>query len=131
MNHRIFNIVKLFFPLSIIFTSVVSSQTEKPVITCSQSKSIQRLLDFQSTITENQEKIDISFYGIDLDIDFDQHEISGSVLVKGGVGYSQPDSIELDFSSTMDVDSVKLYGELISYDHENDDGKAEVVYQKY
>ena len=96
------------------------SQTEKQVITCSQSKSIQRLLDFQSTITENQEKIDISFYGIDLDIDFDQHEISGSVLVKGGVGYSQPDSIELDFSSTMDVDSVKLYGELISYDHEND-----------
>ena len=103
-----------------IFVSVAFSQSQKPVISCSQSKSIQRLLEFQSTITEDQEKIDISFYRIDLDIDFDQHEISGSVIIKGGIGLSQPDSIEIDFSSDMSVDSVKLYGESISYDHDND-----------
>ena len=96
------------------------SQSQKPDISCSQSKSVQRLLEFQSTITEDQEKIDISFYRIDLDIDFDQHEISGSVIIKGGVGLSQPDSIEIDFSSNMSVDSVKLYGESISYDHDDD-----------
>ena len=67
------------------------SQSQKPDISCSRSKSIQRLLEFQSTITEDQEKIDISFYRIDLDIDFDQHEISGSVLIEGRVGFSQPD----------------------------------------
>ncbi len=103
-----------------IFVSVAFSQSQKPVISCSQSKSVQRLLEFQSTITEDQEKIDISFYRIDLDIDFDQHEISGSVIIKGGIGLSQPDSIEIDFSSDMSVDSVKLYGESISYDHDND-----------
>ena len=96
------------------------SQSQKPDISCSQSKSVQRLLEFQSTITEDQEKIDISFYRIDLDIDFDQHEISGSVIITGGVGLSQPDSIEIDFSSNMSVDSVKLYGESISYDHDDD-----------
>ena len=96
------------------------SQSQKPDISCSQSKSVQRLLEFQSTITEDQEKIDISFYRIDLDIDFDQHEISGSVLIEGRVGLSQPDSIEIDFSSNMSVDSVKLYGESISYDHDDD-----------
>ena len=96
------------------------SQSQKPDISCSQSKSVQRLLEFQSTITEDQEKIDISFYRIDLDIDFDQHEISGSVIITGGVGLRQPDSIEIDFSSDMSVDSVKLYGESISYDHEDD-----------
>ena len=120
MNHRIFYIVKLFFLSSIIFVSVAFSQSQKPVISCSQSKSIQRLLEFQSTITEDQEKIDISFYRIDLDIDFDQLEISGSVIIKGGVGLSQPDSIVIDFSSDMSVDSVKLYGESISYDHDDD-----------
>ena len=103
-----------------IFVSVAFSQSQKPVISCSQSKSVQRLLEFQSTITEDQEKIDISFYRIDLDIDFDQHEISGSVIIKGGVGLSQPDSIVIDFSSDMSVDSVKLYGESISYDHDDD-----------
>tara|TARA_B100000749_G_scaffold107858_1_gene82514 strand:+ start:653 stop:2569 length:1917 start_codon:yes stop_codon:yes gene_type:complete len=103
-----------------IFVSVAFSQSQKPVISCSQSKSVQRLLEFQSTITEDQEKIDISFYRIDLDIDFNQHEISGSVIIKGGIGLSQPDSIEIDFSSDMSVDSVKLYGESISYDHDND-----------
>ena len=96
------------------------SQSQKPDISCSQSKSVQRLLEFQSTITEDQEKIDISFYRIDLDIDFDQHEISGSVIITGGVGLSQPDSLEIDFSSNMSVDSVKLYGESISYDHDDD-----------
>ena len=96
------------------------SQSQKPDISCSQSKSVQRLLEFQSTITEDQEKIDISFYRIDLDIDFDQHEISGSVIIEGRVGLSQPDSIEIDFSSNMSVDSVKLYGESISYDHDDD-----------
>ena len=96
------------------------SQSQKPDISCSQSKSVQRLLEFQSTITEDQEKIDISFYRIDLDIDFDQHEISGSVIIEGRVGLSQPDSIVIDFSSDMSVDSVKLYGESISYDHDDD-----------
>ena len=96
------------------------SQSQKPDISCSQSKSVQRLLEFQSTITEDQGKIDISFYKIDLDIDFDQHEISGSVIITGGVGLSQPDSLEIDFSSNMSVDSVKLYGESISYDHDDD-----------
>ena len=96
------------------------SQSQKPDISCSQSKSVQRLLEFQSTITEDQEKIDISFYRIDLDIDFDQHEISGSVIIEGRVGLSQPDSIEIDFSSNMSVDSVKLYGESTSYDHDDD-----------
>ena len=112
--------MKLFFLLSIILMSLVFPQTGKSLITCSQSKSVQRWLDFQSTLTENQNKIDITFYGIELDIDFDQDEISGSVLVKGWVGFSQPDSIELDFTSDMTVDSVKLYGDLTSYNHEND-----------
>jgi len=98
----------------------VLSQSQKPDISCSQSKSVQRLLEFQSTITEDQEKIDISFYRIDLDIDFNQHEISGSVIIEGGIGLSQPDLIEIDFSSDMSVDSVKLYGESISYDHGDD-----------
>ena len=112
--------MKLFFLLSIILMSLVFPQAGKSLITCSQSKSVQRWLDFQSTLTENQNKIDITFYGIDLDIDFDQDEISGSVLVEGWVGFSQPDSIELDFTSDMTVDSVKLYGDLTSYNHEND-----------
>ena len=51
--------------------------------------------------------IDITYYGIDLDIDFDSEIIIGSVVINGSVGMDQPDSFEFDFLSNMNVDSIK------------------------
>ena len=93
--------------------------TDKPLDTCNKQQSLARWLSIESSTTENQEKIDISYYGIDLEIDFANQEIIGSVLINGSVGMSQPDSIEFDLADEMDVDSILFYGELTGFDHEN------------
>ena len=60
----------------------------------------------------NQKKIDINYYDISIDIDLENSEISGTVLIEGFVGMDQPAFIELDLSSNMNVDSIKLGNEL-------------------
>ncbi|MCH7733501.1 MAG: T9SS type A sorting domain-containing protein [Candidatus Marinimicrobia bacterium] len=105
---------------SFISFSILYPQTDKPTEFCSKALGAGRMLKLQSTLTENQEKIDITYYRIELDIDFDDNEINGSVQINGLVGMNQPDSIELDFTTSLTVDSVLLYDQLTNYVHEND-----------
>ena len=53
-----------------------------------------------------QEKIDIKFYELNLDIDFNSSRIRGSVTVNGVIGDIYPDFIELDLYDNMTVDSI-------------------------
>ena len=71
-------------------------------------------------MTEDQQKIDMTYYGIELEIDIPNQEITGSVLINGSVGIDQPDSIELDLASELVVDSIVSSGELLSFDHADD-----------
>ena len=52
---------------------------------CSHERSTNRWLNDLSTLTENQDKLDISYYRIELDIDFGSESISGSVMIQGSV----------------------------------------------
>ncbi len=104
--------LKHIIVFSFLFFGILYPQTDKPTEFCSKAKGADRMLKLQSTLTENQEKIDITYYRIDLDIDFDENEINGSVQINGTVGMDQPDSIELDFTIAMNVDSVFLNGQL-------------------
>ena len=94
--------------------------TDKPLETCNKQRSLARWASSQSSITENQEKIDIGYYHINIEIDIENQEIVGSVLVNGSVGIEQPDSIELDLASELVVDSIVSYGETLSFVHDND-----------
>ena len=93
--------------------------TDKPIETCGHALSAAKWLSTQSSLTENQEKIDITYYRINFEIDIGAQEISGSVLINGSVGMDQPDSIELDFADQMTVDAVKFSNELWTFNHEN------------
>ena len=93
---------------------------DKPIEICSNHNSLARWVTSESTLTEVQEKIDIHYYGISINIDFEIEEINGSVIINGSVGMDQPDSIQLDFADQMTVDSVKYFGEEWTYHHEND-----------
>ena len=57
---------------------------------CVNPSAAQRSFSASSTLTENQNKIDITYYKIDIDIDFQSEQISGSVTVNGFVGEDQP-----------------------------------------
>jgi len=95
-------IITIFISLSIIF----SQQNEKLINTCGKSLSYQNQTIGVSTLSEMQEKIDIFYYNIDISIDIELEQISGNVLLSGSVGLDQPDSIELDLSNSMIVDSI-------------------------
>ena len=114
MIHRVF----ILFSQCIFL--IAQNLTDKPLEICSAHNSSARWLSLTSTLTEAQEKIDVSYYRINIDIDLEIEQISGAVVVNGSVGIDQPDSIQLDFSDQMVVDSVKYYGEEWPFEHLND-----------
>ena len=97
-----------------------SQKNIKQDFICSHTKSSTRVLSAASSLTENQSKIDITYYNIDFEIDFDNEQISGSVLANGFVGMDQPEFLEFDFSDEMIVDSILLNDEISNFEHIND-----------
>ena len=88
---------------------------------CSHQNSSNRWASETSTLTDNQDKIDISFYELDIDIDFSSNLIFGHVLIEGTKSVaSPPDYIELDLYNNMVVDSVFLNDLQVSFLHEFD-----------
>ena len=111
---------KHFFILFIL--SFCYSLGQNPIdknFPCSNSTTAQRWLSIGSSLTENQNKIDISYYRIDIDIDMESEEIRGSTIVNGFVGEDQPDSIELDFSNQMNIDSIIFNNQVWEFSHQN------------
>ena len=108
----------IFFILSIgyLFSQI---QTDKPIEICRHLRSADKLLSSKSTLTEEQEKIDITYYRINLEIDMTEQEIIGSVIINGFVGFEQPDSIVFDLSNDLQVDSLYLNNEPSLFIHED------------
>ena len=114
-------LINNFFQVTFILVNVIYGQKKiDQNFICSQTKSSSRVFSETSTLTEDQGKIDITYYKIDFEIDFDSEQIFGSVIANGFVGIDQPDYIEFDFSGEMIVDSVWFNNEGISFDHIND-----------
>ena len=106
----------IFILLNVIFGQKKIDQN----FICSQTKSSSRVFSETSSLTEDQGKIDITYYKIDFEIDFNSEQILGSVIANGFVGMDQPDYIEFDFSDEMIVDSVWFNNEGVSFDHIDD-----------
>ena len=108
-------IIYLFvFILSLCFAEI------EPKYLCSRGKSVDRWMSSTSTLSINQSKIDITFYDIAIDIDFESNTINGSVSVNGYINNDPPEYIELDFYNNMTVDSILQNNEQISFSHELD-----------
>ena len=110
---------KIYFSFFIFLTPFYGEDIE-PKYLCSHEKSASRWQAQNSTLNQNQEKIDIKFYELNLDIDFNSSRIRGSVTVNGVIGNTYPDFIELDLYDNMTVDSILQNNIQILYLHEND-----------
>ena len=110
---------KIYFSFFIFLTPFYGEDIE-PKYLCSHEKSASRWQTQNSTLNRNQEKIDIKFYELNLDIDFNSSRIHGSVTVNGVIGNIYPDFIELDLYDNMTVDSILQNNIPILYLHEND-----------
>ena len=113
--------LKIYIQIFLILINILLSQNkiDKDSV-CGHINSVSKVSSFQSTLTENQEKIDITYYKIDFEIDFDNEEVIGSVIINGSVGMNQPEFIEFDFVDEMIVDSVWINSENTSFDHSDD-----------
>ena len=110
---------KIYISFFIFLTPFYGEDIE-PKYLCSHEKSASRWQTQNSTLNQNQEKIDIKFYELNLDIDFNSSRIHGSVTVNGVIGNIYPDFIELDLYDNMTVDSILQNNIPILYLHEND-----------
>jgi len=110
---------KIYFTFFIFLTPFYGEDIE-PKYLCSHEKSASRWQTQNSTLNQNQEKIDIKFYELNLDIDFNSSRLRGSVTVNGVIGNIYPDFIELDLYDNMTVDSILQNNIPILYLHEND-----------
>ena len=110
---------KIYFSFFIFLTPFYGKEIE-PKYLCSHEKSAYRWQAQNSTLNQNQEKIDIKFYELNLDIDFNSSRLRGSVTVNGVIGNIYPDFIELDLYDNMTVDSILQNNIPILYLHEND-----------
>ena len=110
---------KIYFSFFIFLTPFYGEDIE-PKYLCSHEKSASRWQAQNSTLNQKQEKIDIKFYELNLDIDFNSSRIRGSVIVNGVIGNIYPDFIELDLYDNMTVDSILQNNIPILYLHEND-----------
>lgn len=110
---------KIYFSFFIFLTPFYGEDIE-PKYLCSHEKSASRWQTQNFTLNQNQEKIDIKFYELNLDIDFNSSRIRGSVTVNGVIGNIYPDFIELDLYDNMTVDSILQNNIPILYLHEND-----------
>ena len=110
---------KIYFSFFIFLTPFYGKDIEQKYL-CSHEKSASRWQTQNSTLNQNQEKIDIKFYELNLDIDFNSSRIHGSVTVNGVIGNIYPDFIELDLYDNMTVDSILQNNIPILYLHEND-----------
>lgn len=110
---------KIYFSFFIFLTPFYGKDIE-PKYLCSHEKSASRWQAQNSTLNQNQEKIDIKFYELNLDIDFNSSRLRGSVTVNGVIGNIYPDFIELDLYDNMTVDSILQNNIPILYLHEND-----------
>ena len=117
-KHFLLKMKKLFY-FFLIICSITIAQVEFKH-ECSREGSANRWLSAQSTLTEDQDKLDISYYGIEINIDFDSEIISGSVIIEGSVGMPHPDSFEFDLLNNMVVDSVKYNGQVSTFTHQDD-----------
>ena len=69
----------IFILLNVIFGQKKIDQN----FICSQTKSSSRVFSETSSLTEDQGKIDITYYKIDFEIDFNSEQILGSVIANG------------------------------------------------
>ena len=102
----------------LLFLLSLCSAEKEPKHLCSRGKSVERWISNSSTLSLNQSKIDISFYDISIDINFESNTINGSVGVNGFIDNNLPEYIELDFYNNMEVNSILQNNGQVSFLHE-------------
>lgn len=104
----------------VILFNLLLGQVDKSMDFCSNLQSLSRWVSTPNVMTENQERIDISYYHLYFNINTEDETIEGLTTVKAIVSDSGLTAIDLNFSDGYDIDSVLIGGEEADYTYSND-----------
>lgn len=109
-----------FFPLIFFASAALVAQIKYDEFPCGYSLKSFGTSESTLSVTENQEKIDIGYYGLNLVIHPDEAALDGFIDVTGSILDSTLTALELNLKSTMQVDSVVAGNGRLSFTHSAD-----------
>jgi len=110
--------IYLKYFILLILVPALYGQIEQNVV-CKNPDLAQKLIKYAYQVTSNQQKFDVTYYKLDLDLDYNNQAINGRVTVQAKALVAGLDLIELDMFSTLRVDSVFYLEEKTDFIQEN------------
>ena len=111
--------MRKLFAVVLIVTGLISAQDEyKPWIKAERDK-YSKAIQLSKIQYSGDSKIDVTYYGLDLKITTAPNYLIGAVTINAKVDTSTASEIFLDFSTSLEVDSVRLNGSSATYTHAN------------
>ncbi len=114
MQRKIIIILSLFTWLS------AQNEFVEPKALCGHAKTRLKILSARQTATADQEKIDATYYLLNISIDPDAEEIVGTVIADFNVLDSSLAFIELDLVNELQVEYVTVDGDTAAFMHLSD-----------
>ncbi|MFQ6605701.1 MAG: M1 family aminopeptidase [Fidelibacterota bacterium] len=105
------------FVIVLFIFSTAFPQVSYDNFRCTRSRPMERFISGQRTV--NQEKVNIAYYGINLEIQPDSQSISGFVCIAGSVVDSTLTAFEYNLHNNMIVDSIVTDSGQPNFTHSN------------
>ncbi|MCF6269477.1 MAG: T9SS type A sorting domain-containing protein [Melioribacteraceae bacterium] len=107
------------FILLLLLSSVVTSQESTNICSESKIKHFTRLEKFQNLQYPGDGNIDVTYYKLDIALDYSSRNIAGDVTIISKSLVDNLSLINFDLQNTLNVNTVMLNGNKITFNHEN------------
>lgn len=112
--------VLLLFIVFFLINSIVSAQEKNHICAESKIKYFTSLEKFQNVQYPGDENIDVTYYKLDLTLNYNLHKIGGNITINAKSLLNNLSQINFDLHDAMTVHSVKLNGVDVVFSHKND-----------
>ena len=107
---------KIFTIVLILSSILVAQNYEKPWVKAERENFV-RMRELLKVTYPGDSKIDVTYYGLKLEVTSNPHYLSGSVIIGIKVDTSEINSCFLDLRNALTVDSILLNGVATTYIH--------------
>jgi aminopeptidase N len=114
--------VKIFLNLFFVFiitASTIISQQATHICSDSKISHFTKLNKLQKIQYPGDETIDVTYYKLDVAIDYDSKNISGNITISAKSMADSLNSISLDLQNSLNISLITHNGKSVTYTHEN------------
>ncbi len=105
--------------LLILLSFTLSAQEKSHICSESKIKHFTSLEKFQNVQYPGDENIDVTYYKLDIAVDYDTRNISGDITISAKSLISGITSFSLDLQNVLTVHSIKIGGTNLVFTHDN------------